>query len=468
MAETEPAVAEIEPAVTVEDAGPALKRISITIPPESVDAKIKESFKTLGQQAQVPGFRRGKVPAALLEKRFGESLRREAKSQLVGTAYAKAIETHQLRPLGNPSFDQEAMEAPLESGKPLEFSIDIEVVPSFELPAIEGLEIKKPVAEVTSEHVDAELKRMLFRVGTPSRVSGPVGPGDRILARAVVRKEGAAEVLFETDRALVVVPEEGEGDEGPVLGLMIANLRGALQDRAVGDLVEIETTGPESHEREDIRGAKLLIQLSILDAEHITPAKLDEVISQLGLDDEAMLRDQILIALEQRRDMEQRTAMREQVYEHLLKTVEFPLPARLSSDQIVRAIERQRVDLLYRGVEPAEVERHLARMRGATELQSLAKLKLLFILAAFAEKFGIEVSEQEVNGRIAAMARQRGQRPDELRGELTRTGGIGEVALQIREQRTGDRLLDDCTITEMPAAEWNALVAERQRQAARG
>ena len=159
--------------------------------------------------------------------------------------------------------------------------------------------------------------------------------------------------------------------------------------------------------------------------------------------------------------------MREQIQEHLAAKVDFPLPEQLSAAQLTRMIERQRIELLQRGLEPEQVETHLARMRGATESQSRDRLKLFFVLAAFAEKLGIEVTEQEINGSIAAMARQRNERPEKLRNELTQGNRLNEVALQIRESKTCDKLLESTTITDIDAKAWNEEVAVK-RGVARG
>ena len=80
--------------VKIEDVGPALKRLTITIPAESVTEKIEESIGTLNTQAALPGFRKGKAPRRLLEKRFGTTVRDETKNRLIADAYAKAVETH--------------------------------------------------------------------------------------------------------------------------------------------------------------------------------------------------------------------------------------------------------------------------------------------------------------------------------------------------------------------------------------
>lgn len=448
--------------VTVEEVGPARKRLTITVPASTIDAKIEESFSTFALNATVPGFRKGKAPRALLERRVGESLRGETKSQIVGLAYSQALEEHKIKPVGQPELDEATREQKLELGKPLTFSIDVEVVPTFDLPKVDGLEVKKPVIEVTPAHVEAELKRTQFRFGTPERITGPFQPYDRMIARATVTKEGHEGVFFETDRALVVVPSDEEQGKGQILGLLVDDLQSRLVGAKVGDALEFDTVGPEFHEREDVRNAKLHIALAVTDAERVTPATVAELVERFGLGTDEVLREQVKLSLEQRRDLEQRAAMREQLYEHLLGAVDFALPEKLTQSQVTRQIERQRLELLYRGLEPAQVETQLAAIRAGTETQSKSRLKLFFILAGYAEQMEVGVNEQEINGRVAAIARQRGERPDKVRNELANSGALNEVALQIREHKVADRLLDKCTVTDIDADEWNKTVLAKQ------
>ena len=92
-------VDDTEPEVAIEDVGPAAKRLTITISSEVIGRKLTESLGALANEATLPGFRRGKIPRRLLEKRFGSAVRSEAKDQLIADAYAKAIEANAIKPI---------------------------------------------------------------------------------------------------------------------------------------------------------------------------------------------------------------------------------------------------------------------------------------------------------------------------------------------------------------------------------
>ena len=446
--------------VKIENVGPALKRLTITISPEAVSEKLEESIGTLLHEATLPGFRRGKAPRKLLERKFGSSVRSETKNQLIADAYAKAVEAHGIHPVGEPEPTEPTDKLELVAGKPLSFSVDVEVVPDFELPELVGIPVRKPLLEITDEHIQDRIQRQQVRLGESTPIEGQFQEGDRVLGQVTLAKQGQDEPLFDNEQAIIVFPGAQDGGKGPVLGLMVDGLAGMLKDRAVGDTLTIETVGPDGHEREDIRGAQLTITFRILQAERPVPATIENLLEIFGVESEDILREQMRMALQHQCDQEQATAMREQVYKHLLQAVDMELPEKLSAGQAARALEGHRLELLERGLAPDDVERQLAEMRGDSETQARDRLKLFFLLRRLGEHFKVDVSEQEVNGRIATIAAQHGQRPDQLRAELARTGKINDVARMVYEQKAADRVIAKATIEEISAEKWNEISAD--------
>lgn len=454
--------------VVVEETSPTTRRITITVPAETVDERIELSYGTLRSESALPGFRKGKAPRTLLEKRFGPTILKETRTQLVADAYSKAIEEKAIRPVTDPELAAESRDVELVRGKPFTFAVDVEVIPEFAIPELEGMEIKRPSIEVSTEHVDEEILRQRYRWGVPNRIDGPFENLDRMIGRAEVRIEGsdAAEPFFATDDAIAVVPAKEDEGKGQLLGLIVDGLEAALLGKKVGDTITITTTGPEHHEREEVRGKTLTITYSPRAAERVAPLDIPALVERFGLGTEEILREQIKFALEQRRDGEQAAAMREQVFEFLLDKVDFPLPAKLSEAQLGRTIQRQRVELLHRGLEAEVVERRLAELRGSSETQVRNRLKLFFVLARLSEQYGVTVTEQEIAGRVHQIAQSQGVRPDQVRQQLSQSGGLNELAIQIREHKAADRVVQKAKVTDVPADEWNKEV-ERRAQAGR-
>jgi len=447
--------------ITVSDAGPALKRIDIAIPSARVDQQLDTALADLVSQAVVPGFRRGHAPRGLLEKRFGGAIAQDARQQLVSSAYQQALETHKIRPLGQPGLAGGTTEPDLVRGKTFQLSLEVEVMPEFTLPAWEGLTLRRPVLAIEDRHVEEETQRLSYRLGKPEQTNGPFIALDRMVGKAVVRVKGEDKVFFETESALAVVPAEDDAGKGPFLGLLVDGLESVIKGKKVGDTVTIEMDGPEAHEIAEIRGKPLTVQFTITNAERITPASKEEIAQAIGIESVEHLAENLKGVLERRRDEEQRGALREQVFEQLAEKVSFDLPERLSEAQAARDLERQRLEMLYRGVEPQVVEARLAETRAASVDESRRRLKMFFILARLAESLGVEASEGEVNGRIAAIARSRGTRPDALREELEKSGRLSEVALQIREHKAADRVIAKATFVDVAAEEWNKEAAAK-------
>jgi trigger factor len=252
-----------------------------------------------------------------------------------------------------------------------------------------------------------------------------------------------------------VVPDAVDQGKGALLGMLVEDLGKHLEGKKVGDTVTVTTKAPDTHERDDLRGATVKFELTFTDADRIQPLDAATLADRMGLGTEENLRAQVRLMLERKRDGEQRAAEHEQVRRHLAEAVDFPLPERLSQVQMARNLEMARMDMLQRGLEAEQVETRLAEMRHASEADTRRRLKLFFILTRLAEEMGVQVSEPEVNGRIAAMAAQRGVSPSQMSQDLQRAGRVNELALSIREQKVLDRILEKAKFTEVSAEQWN-------------
>ncbi len=454
--------------VKIDDVGPTKKRLTITVPAETINEKLGTQMAALATETSLPGFRKGRAPKKLLERRFGSAVRSETKTQLIADAYAKAVEEHNVKAIGEPEpaefFDIEKLE--VETGKPLTFAVEIEVAPEVDLPNIEGIEIKKPVLEITDEMIEKEMLAQRLRAGTPHEIKEKFEDGDRLVGSAIVTKDGEDEPFFRTDETYIVHPGAENEGRGQVLGVLIDDLADTLTAAKVGDTLSFKTKGPEAHEREDLRGADITIDFRVKTAIRIKPAEMQSVLEEYGIDSDDILREQIKLALEQRRDQEVADAMRTQIQDYLVDSTDFALPERLSEAQAARSLEQARLNMLQRGVTEEQVEQRLAEMRSASEAESQRNLKLFFILHKLAEQFEIQVTEQEINGRIAMMAAGYGMRPEQLRNDLAKRGALTNVAMQIREQKAADRIVAQAKVDDISVDAWQEMQLERR--AARG
>lgn len=440
---------KLEQTVKIEDAGPARKKISIEIPASRIADKITGNYEELQAEAAVPGFRRGRAPVRLLEKRFGKEVRNEVKTQLLGESYSQVLEENDFRVLGEPDIkDADKIELPEEGS--LSFEVEIEVVPEFELPDLKGLKVEKKAFEITDDQVNAEIDRYCDMQGKPKPIDGKTEAGDYITADIEVRTEDGETAISEPAKQ-VFVPGESRKFKGVIAGILIEDLGHKLADQAVGDAVTIEATGPDQHENESLRGAKLAIEVKITGAERLEPMPVEELITTAGMETEDELKDMIRTNLEQRAEAEQQQDMQKQVTDALLEKVDLELPENTSAKQADRILQRQRMEMLYRGASEQDIEENLAEMRTASTEEAQKELKQFFVLDKVASQFDIEVGEAEINGRIAQMAIQRGQRPERLRDEMARSGQLDQLYMQLREQKSIAKLIEEAEVVEVAA-----------------
>ncbi len=449
--------------VKLTDVGPSRKKLSIEIPSETVSEHLGTSIQTLTAETELPGFRKGRAPRRLVEKRFGSTLRREARNQLVAQAYSKAVEENKLRVIGDPISD-DLLKVELEDGKPLAFEVEIEVLPEFELPAFEGIVIKKPHLEVTEQMVQKEVDRLLLNEGRLEPKEAP-GKGDYLTGHAVMVDE-AGEKHYDIQDAVIQIPTDEQNGRGMILGVMVDDFAKQLGKPQVGADLTVTTTGPENHENEKIRGKKLTVTFRVARADEIIPATAEEVAHRYGLDDHSKVRQVIRERIQQRAVIEQQAAMRSQIARWLIDHVSFEMPERVTAAQTARNIERRRLELSYRGVEPQKIEEHLAEIRAASNESAVRELKLFFILDRAGEKLDIKVTEGELNSRIAQMAAMRGERPEKLRQELFARNQVGTVWTQIREHKTLDAIIAKSKVDEISLDDFNKMMGELNESSA--
>ncbi|MEO0474614.1 MAG: trigger factor [Planctomycetota bacterium] len=439
--------------VKIEDAGPACKALTITIPEDEIKAKTENVYGDLEDEAVVPGFRRGRAPRRLLEKRFAGHVKDDVKNQLLSESYTKAIEDNELDPLSDPQVDEaEALELP-ESGD-LTFTVKVEVTPDVELPAYDSLEVTKTVTTVADTDIDEEIERMQQQSGKPSTLEdAKIEEGDYagVDVKIYAGKDAGddAELIQEIPLDYVMVNGESAEYKGHVAGIVVDDLGKQLTGKTGGDELTISMDGPAAHENEQIRDQPITIKLTIGSVHRIEPATVEEVTEQMGLGSEDELKERVKTMLEQRAEQNTQADLYQQLTDALVEKVDLELPKGITDQQAARVLNRQGMEMLYRGVPEEEVKAKLAEMRSESEEQAARQLKQFFILDKASKELEIDVDEQELNGRIAMMAMQQGRRPDKLRQEMAKQGQIEQLYLQLREQKTLDKILESAKVTEV-------------------
>ena len=448
---TDSAVAEQEAAefvypVTIEDAGVATKKVTVQIPESRITETLQNQFKELRGQAVLPGFRAGHAPAKLIEKRFTKEVRQDVTRTLLQESYQQAVEKNNLQVLGEPEFEK-AEEIQLPESGDLSYTFSVEVQPEFTVPELTSLTIKKPSVTITDEHVQQALTNLREQQGTllPVEDRG-IKAGDIVTADVHV-KSGDEVVMHQHDQVFKV-------QATTIAGIKLDNLVETLEGAKSGDEKTATLTGPEGHPNEKIAGKEVKVEFKIKDIREQELAEInDEFLEQLGFKNQ----DELLAAL--REEMELRVkndvqnAMRDQVAKALLEQTTIDLPEKISSRQEGRIVQRRAIDLMQRGVPEAQIVQNIELLKGGAKEEAIRELKLNFILAKVAEQQGVEVTEGELNGNIAAIAEQRGLRPEKLKQQMASEGSLQTLYTRLVELKAIDKILEHAKIEDAPAEE---------------
>jgi len=452
---------EYENTVTIEEAGPCRKKVTVEIPAEAVKAALNEQFAELRRDAIVPGFRRGRAPLRLVEKRFGTDVREQVKLKLMAEASEKALKDHEIRTLGDPDMDPEAVELP-EDG-PLTFSLEADVWPEFELPALEGIPVERPKVEVADEHVDSTIEDMRRRLGVWVPKDGKVAAEDMVVADVRIGVEGVDE---DDKRDNVEIQVRPRGFVGPI---PVEGLDTLLAGAKAGDVKTTDVEVAETFFDETYRGKTAHLEITIQEVKALKPADLDEeFLKAMGADDEEDLRDRIREQFQDRLEQEVRQGMASQVRRYLTEQTTLELPARLVAEQAQQLLQRRFVQLLMQGQSREEIEQQMQQLQAASDREATEQLKEWFVMEKVAETLGVEVSEEEVNGYVAQMAIRQGKRPERMREELARDGSLTQFRMEVREQKCIEKLLETAKVTEISAkeAEEKAKAASKAKEKA--
>ncbi|MFP4105470.1 MAG: trigger factor [Phycisphaerae bacterium] len=444
--------------VDVTDSGTLKKKITITVPKERIDAKRGEMFGELAESAQIPGFRIGRAPRRLIEKRFGREITDDVRNALVGEALGSAIEETELKTIGEPMLDLEEIELPEEGD--MEFSFEVEVQPEFENPDTEGITVEKKAVEINDARVDEWLENWRNAQAHYEDTDEAAEEGDAVVCGVTISGDDI-ETVERHGQTIRVAP-------GQIEGIPMVELADKLKGKKAGDTVELSAGVGENHPNEDWQGKDVKIEIEISQVRRrVMPELNEEFAENLGFETIDQLKDSVRRQLEARQDMEVQGDLRDQICQYLLDNTDFELPEGVVGRHTVRVLQRRTVDLLYRGVPREQIEENLAELQAQASEEAKRNLKLSFILGKIADEKEVMVGPEEINNRIAQMAMQQRRRPERLKQELAADGTLDAVADSIREEKTLDMLLEGAEVVEASEGEKPAKEEETEKKAAK-
>jgi len=428
--------------VSIEVAGPCRRKLRIEISAERVAGTRAEILREFRRFAELPGFRPGKAPEPMVEKRYAREIDDEVRKKLIPDTYREAIAEQKLRVVGAPQIEK----IEHQPGQPMVYTALVDVAPDFALPNYKGIPVKRKETPVTDEDVNKMLDSLREEQADFVSVEGR---GLRTGDFAVIHYSGVAEGKPIGE----LVPDAKGLGEHRDFWLLIESdsfLPGfcdQLLGGTVGEKKQVLINFPADFPQPALAGKKATYFVDIVSIkEKKLPEVTEEFAKKLGAESLDKLREQVRNAIARQREAETQSGLRDQLVEHLLKQVQFDLPESLIAAEtrnIVYDVVRENT---MRGVSREELEQRKNDIFGFASQSAKERLRASFILDAIAEAENIKVEEHELDNRIAELAQRHRTTPERLKAQLTEHDALGEIEDQIRVAKTLDFLLANAKV----------------------
>ena len=426
----------------IEEIGPCKKHVRITIPRSDISHIFEDEIGGMVGKAAVPGFRVGRVPRQLIERRFRQELNDQVKQKILIQSLEQVAEDYELDPINEPDIDLENID--LAEGGDFVYEFDVEVRPEFDLPDYQGLTIERPVREISDEDVDAYLIRFLTQYGQLVPCEEAARAGDYLSMGIEFQHNG--ETLHKVSELSVRIL--------PTLRFYDAELEGfdkLMAGVQAEETREADLTVSTEAESLEMRGETLKAVFTVYDIKRVRmPELTKEFLQRIGTETEEELREEIHSILERQMTYQQRQSTREQVLEKITESAKWELPEDLVLRQVENALRRQVLEMQQAGFTTPEIQARENELRQRAVSTTREALKEHFVLDKIATTENISVGATDIDSEIQMMAMQRGESPRRVRARMQKSGMMENLEAQIRERKAVDFVLSKAEFTDVP------------------
>jgi len=426
------------------------RQFKIVVPAGDLSAKVDERLAELAQTAQLPGFRKGKVPVGLLKKQYGQALYGEALEQAVNQSTAKAIEDRGLRPALQPRVDLKE----LAEGKDVEFEVAVEVLPEIGKLDFSGIELEKLKAEVPPKDVEDAIER----IAKANREQKPVDPprpaqkGDALKIDFVGSVDG---VEFPGGKAEDYVLELGSGS-------FIPGFEDQLIGAEVGKPLDVKVTFPADYGNAELAGKEAVFKCTVKEIrEFVDKPADDELAKKNNFENLEAMRKAVADRIGQDYAQVSRTMIKRQLLDKLAESHKFAVPEGLVEGEF-NAIW-QRVEEAKKAGQKLEDDEE--KMRKEYREIAERRIRLGLLLADVGRSNSIDVTPEELN---QAVMREAMRYPGQERQVLEFYGKNAQLKEQLRapifEEKTVDFILELAKVNEKSVTPEELLKAARDAE----
>lgn len=426
--------------VEVSSLGPCLKKVAVVLPPEAIREEFDRQYGEINDAVALPGFRKGRAPRKLLEKRFAGHLGKEVKEKLVQKAVEKMVEDKRFDPLQAPSIDLDELELVAEA--PFSFEFEVVTKPEFETPTWKELEVKVPPVAVTEEDVQEALEGLLRHSAT---------------------LQGVEDAAIQDEDVLVVDWEARDGDSveakdmnayyaygrGVIAGFVAEDLDAQLEGKGVGATATSTVRVAADDHREELRGRELQLEVEVKEVKRFVLPDVDEAfLSRHDYDDEKEMREDLKKRLRRARTRDQERTAEDRLVERLVEGIEMSLPEAFVAKELEGWARRTRTNLEVESIDEDEITKRIDAERGDAKANVEAELRRFFLLDRIADEADVKVTETDLYRAIQEIANAYGRPEEEVLASFRDGGRLAELSAQIRQRKVKELIRRAATVVE--------------------
>jgi trigger factor len=408
------------------------REIEVEIPVEDVNRQTESLIQKYQKVARIPGFRRGHVPASIIRQRFSEEIKTDMVEALIPRFFRQEAERLSLHPISQPRVT----DLHLHDGQPLRFKAAFEVLPEIKLEGYKDLRADKPEIAVSEDDVEKALTDLRERQAAFNPVEGrSLADGDfaQVSLDGHPKSDGTEPKgdgqPVHMDEVLVEIAG------GNTMPEFTEHLRGANP----GDERTFDVSYPDDTQDKRLAGKTFSYAVKVQAIKQKSLPELnDEFAKSLGefqtIDD---LRKAVRENIEAERKHEAQLAAKEKLVGELIQRNDFEVPDSLVEQQIDIRLERGLRALAAQGLTAEQMKKmDLNRLRVGQRDQAVHDVKAALLLERVAEEENVQVSDEELNHELEALARQSKQTSEAVRARLTQDGGLDRIRNRIRNEKT--------------------------------
>ena len=430
--------------VNVEAVSAVEKKLAIEVPWDRVKEELEAAYRGLSKKAKLKGFRAGKVPRKVLERYYRAHVEGEVASRLVDETYRQAVEDEDLFPIDSPKMEEEPK---IEADEPFRYVTTVEVKPEVEVKNYEGLEVEKLIHEVDESEVEKELEnlRQKATVIEPVTDREAVESGDLAVVDFFGYVDGET---FKGGKGINYTVEVGGGQ-------MIPGWEDQLVGMKVGDQKTFNLGFPKDQAPEEVGNKEVEWKVDLKEIKvRILPELDDEFAQDLGeFDTLDELKENIKENLKTREDAKGKRQLREAAMDALVAANEVEIPSKMVDRQLDFLMQDVTRMLQQAKSQDPKMLEAIARLREENRERAESQVAGMLMLEAVARQLEIEVSDQEVEGRLTDIARENNMNVKQVKAQLIKEGRLDYVRHDMKQDKALDAILDKANITERVASE---------------